>query len=216
MASETRRSSCKSFVMLILCMISYSTKAEDADMIKSLNEKINGELYDGFFKDKKCCSAGTNVIEVIREMNPKTKRQEERIVCSDGNLQNEKIQDDCPDGSFQEILLESDLYSITPQNKQLEIKNKCDSTESPTIIKAENKNYCIGLKHLYDIDDDDDYDDEEDEENLYTDADAPELSSANNDSCSVTPSISKNYTIILKYCNLPCGHPSNLQSPMCL
>lgn len=72
------------------------------------------------------------------------------------------------------------------------------------------------MKHLYDIDDDDDYDDEEDEENLYTDADAPELSSANNDSCSVTPSIGKNYTIILKYCNLPCGHPSNLQSPMCL
>ena len=76
-------------------------------------------------------------------MSPKTKRQEERIVCSDGNLQNEKIQDDCPDGSFQEILMESDLYSITPQNKQLEIKNKCDSFESPTIIKAENKNYCV-------------------------------------------------------------------------
>ena len=74
-------------------------------------------------------------------MNPKTKKQEERITCDDGD----SLQKDCPDGSFQEILLDSDLYSIkhSKEEGRIEIKNKCDSTESPITINANNDNYCV-------------------------------------------------------------------------
>ena len=43
-----------------------------------------------------------------------------------------------------------------------------------------------------------------------------ETSSSEAESCSVTASIAKNYTIVLKYCHLPCGHPASTQSSLCL
>ena len=74
----------------------------------------------------------------------------------------------------------------------------------------------IGLKNLSEIDDEDEYDDEEDDEILSTSVDYLETSSSEVESCSVTPSIGKNYTIVLKYCHLPCGHPASPQSSLCL
>ena len=72
------------------------------------------------------------------------------------------------------------------------------------------------MKNLSEIDDDYEYDDEEDDEILSTGVDYLETSSSEVESCSVTPSIGKNYTIVLKYCHLPCGHPANPQSSLCL
>ena len=96
-------------------------------------------------KTYRCCSTGSNVVEVIRILNPKTKTQEERITCNDGD----SSQEDCPDGSFQEILLESDLYSIqhSKEKGRIEIKNKCDSTEFPITINADNDNYCVSTSY---------------------------------------------------------------------
>ena len=53
MLSKIRWYSCTTFLILILYMTYYCTSAEDAATIVALNERIKGELYGGFFKDKK-------------------------------------------------------------------------------------------------------------------------------------------------------------------
>ena len=72
------------------------------------------------------------------------------------------------------------------------------------------------MKKLSEIDVEDEYDDEVDDEILSKSVDYLEKSSSEVESCSVTPSVGKNYTIVLKYCHLPCGHPANPQSSLCL
>ena len=52
MLSKIRWYSCTTFWILIL-YTAYCTSAEDTATIGALNERINGELYGGFFKEKK-------------------------------------------------------------------------------------------------------------------------------------------------------------------
>ena len=53
MLPKIRWYTCMTFLILIPYMTHYCTSAEDTATFDALNERINGELYDGFFKDKK-------------------------------------------------------------------------------------------------------------------------------------------------------------------
>ena len=53
MLPKIRWYSCTAFLILIPYMTYYCTSAEDTATTDALNERINGELYDGFFKGKK-------------------------------------------------------------------------------------------------------------------------------------------------------------------
>ena len=53
MLPKIRCYSCTTFLILIVYVTYYCTTAEDTATTDALNERINGELYGGFFKDKK-------------------------------------------------------------------------------------------------------------------------------------------------------------------
>ena len=49
----------------------------------------------------------------------------------------------CIDGSYQEINLDSQLYSINRVGEDLEIKNRCDPSESQITLHITDENFCV-------------------------------------------------------------------------
>ena len=88
----------------------------------------------------RCCSA-SNIVgtKIIHENN---KKDREQITCPSVGSQVQKFKE-CSDGSFQEIILDSSLYSIDSTSNTVTIQNQCDQDEPPIVLNQNDNNFCV-------------------------------------------------------------------------
>ena len=93
----------------------------------------------------RCCSDSDHWYHMVNiigtSINTTNGKPQEVITCglSDGNS--------CADGSFQEIIIDSSLYSITSTSaNSIEIKNQCDKDEPPIKLRDTDKNFCVRIQ----------------------------------------------------------------------
>ena len=93
----------------------------------------------------RCCSA-SNIVDTKIGKNAYGKQQEE-ITCSPFEGVKSEVLNigECSDGSFQEIILDSNLFSINPSSNQVEIQNQCDKEEPPVILRDTDENFCVWM-----------------------------------------------------------------------
>ena len=88
----------------------------------------------------RCCSS-SNIVrtEIIQE---NVKKDREQITCPGVGSEVLNLKE-CSDGSFQEIILDSSLYSIDSTSNTVTIQNQCDSEEPPIVLNQNDNNFCV-------------------------------------------------------------------------
>jgi len=188
---------------------------DDSKLIQDLNGRIENE-FSSFFKEKKCCSS-SNIVrtEIIQE---NVKKDREQITCPGVGSKVLNLKE-CSDGSFQEIILDSSLYSIDSTSNTVTIQNRCDKEEPPIVLNQNDNNFCVGLKKREtddgsDDDEDDDYDYDDDDEVLQEQSD--EMACKLDPSQTKKDALNKTHILVVRYCPDPCGKASDSNNPMCI
>ena len=88
----------------------------------------------------RCCSA-SNIVKT-RTFRENDQKDREQITCPGVGSQVLNL-NECSDGSFQEIILDSSLYSIDSTSNTVTIQNQCDSEEPPIVLNQKDNNFCV-------------------------------------------------------------------------
>jgi len=92
------------------------------------------------FFSLRCCSA-PNIVDTKR-VRENDKKDREQLTCPDVGSEVRNL-NECSDGSFQEIILDSGLYSIDSTSNTFTIQNKCDQEKPPIVLNQNDDNFCV-------------------------------------------------------------------------